>query len=650
MNFPKRNIRAISRAIIAVIVIVIIIIAAGGAYLAFSKSSSTTTSTSSSSSSSSQSSSVPPASSTSSSSSSSVPPVSSSSSSSTPSTSSSSSSTGTSSGGQELVVDEGSAPSSEDPAVAIDNNGLETAQNTHVPLTFCANPSCTTLIPVLATSWNESTSGLTYTFNLRSGVYYSNNYPFNAYVVWYNVYRDLIINQPADFIFYAYMNASGVTVGDVNSLNNAQNSPGTNSTLLSIMQSSTGYHAVTVVNATEVQFHLTNAFVAFLQSIDTAPWVFVDPYVVQQHGGVVANTPNSYMSVNGTMVGNGPYVMQSYVPNQYSMMVANPHYWAQSMTSNLVLEPAKIHTVLINYKTDELTRTEDLQTGKSQASIVSFNDINSTVTACKNCYIPNTGTSGSMEWINIDSLKAPTNNTLVRQAMIEAINVSQIQSVVYDGYAQKVIGPMPSIFNYYNSSIQPLPYNVTNAKKLLAQAGYPNGQGFPTITLDWYTSAYASLVVQIVKQDLAQIGINVQTQEVSQATMVTIQATPGQNASAADMVMINWTYYPDFSAYEFIVDSALGAFGNFHNQTILNLIYKSNTELSPTARAQDISQITSDLVQQAGFIWLGQDLDVFDPGAGIGPTIWNHCASGMWYNTAFNGVDFNNVTITGSCT
>ena len=546
-------------------------------------------------------------------------------------------------------MDEGSAPSSEDPAVAIDNNGLETAQNTDPPLTFCQNPACTTLIPVLASSWNESADGLTYTFFLRSGVYYSNGDPFNAYVVWYNIYRDLWINQAADFIFYIYMNTTGVSVGDVNSLDNAQNSPGSNATLMSIMQNTSGYHSVTVVNSTVVQFHLTNAFVAFLQSEDTAPWVFVDPYVVQQNGGVVANQPNSWMSVNGTMVGNGPYVMKSYVPNQYSLLEANPHYWAQNMASNLILEPAKIPNVLINYKTDELTRTEDLESGKSDASIVSFNDINATLTACKVCYIPNIGISGSIEWINIDQLRAPTNNTLLRQAIIEAINVSEIQSVVYDGYAVPVVGPMPSTFNYYNSSIQNLPYNVTNAKALLAEAGYPNGVGLRTLTLTWYTSAYAALVVQIVKQDLSAIGINVQTQEVSQATIVGIQGTPGQNASASDMVMINWTYYPDFSAYEFIVDSALGAFGNFHNQTILNLIYESNAQLNSALRAQEISQITTDLVQQAGFIWLGEDLDVFDPGAGIGPTIFNNCVSGMWYNTAMNGILFNNVTITGSC-
>ncbi len=620
----KKNARAISTTVIAVIVIVVIIIAAAAVYASLPKTTTTTTT---------------PLTTTS------VPSISTTSSS--ISSSSTSAPSTTSSSTQELIVDEGSAPTTGDPAAAIDNNGLEIAQNTQLPLTFCENPACTTLIPVLAVSWNESPNGLTYTFNLRSNVYYSNGDPFNAYVVWYNIYRDLIINQAADFIFYIYFNVTGVTPGDVNSLDNSMNSPGSNATLLSIMENMD--NSVTVLNATAVQFHLTNPFVAFLQSIDTAPWVFVDPYVVQQNGGVVLNQPNTWMSVNGSTVGDAPYITQTYVVNQYALMIANPHYWAQNMTNNLILEPAKIPKVLLQYPTDELTRTEALETGKVQASIVSFNDISNVLSACSACYIPNTGPSGSIEWINIDQLKAPTNNTLVRQAMIEAINISEIESVVYDGYATPVVGPMPNIFNYYNSSIHNLPYNVTNAKALLAKAGYPGGAGFPTINMIYYTSAYAALVAEIVKQDLSDIGITLQTQELTADEVISLQGTPGQNASAPYMVMINWTYYPDFSAYEFIVDSQFGVFGNFHNQTIANEILESNTQLNPTLRGQEISQITSQLVQQAGFIWLGQDLDLFDPGAGIGPYIWNHCVSGMWYNTAFNGIDFNNVTITGSC-
>jgi len=556
-----------------------------------------------------------------------------------------SSSTASSMMPQTLTVDEGSPPTTNDPGAAIDNNGLELAQNTNLPLIFCANAGCTSFLPALATTWGQSTDGLTYTFNLRSGVYYSNGDPFNAYVVWYNIYRDLYINQAADFIFFTYFNTNGVSLGDVNSFNNAMNDATGNSTLLGVMENP--QNSVTVLNATSVQFHLTNPFVAFMQSVDTSPWVFVDPYTVQQHGGVQAGLPNSWMAVNGTTVGDGPYVTQVYVVNQYATLIANPHYWGQNMTDNLILQPAKIPTITINYKTDELTRTEDIESGRVQASIVNFNDINNVLGACKSCVIPDTGLSGTIEWIAINALKSPTNNLLVREAIVDAINVTEIQASVYQGYAHPVVGPMPSGFPYYNSSIQPATYNLNQAKALLAQAGYPNGNGFPTINLVFIQGGYPALAAQIVKQDLAAIGINVQTQALTSTELIGIQGVLGNQTNAPYLtVEASWTYYPDFSAYEYLVDASLGVFGNFYNSTVHNLILKSNTELNPTLRAQEISEITQIVQQQYANIWVGQDADMYDTGGGIGPTIWNNCLAGMWYNTAFNGVDFNSVYYT----
>lgn len=545
-----------------------------------------------------------------------------------------------------LVVDERAVPGSMDPGVVIDNDGLEVAQNTNLPLVFCGfnDTSCSSsrLVPVLSSSWTGSSDGMTYTFLLRNGVYYNNGDPFNAYVVWWNVYRDMIINQASDFIFYLYFNTTGVTVADVNSLNNAQNMP--NSALLQIMENP--HNSVTVLNASAVQFHLTNAFVPFMASIETAPWVFVDPYVVEQHGGVALNEPNSYMSFNGTIVGDGPYVTQVYLPSEYTIMVANPHYWAQNMTgmeTNYILEPPKIPKVIINYKPDELTRALDLERGMAQVSPISFDDLKKVFAACSACYIPNIGLSGTVEFVMIDSLKPPLDNVLVRRAIIAAINVTQIQQTVYNGYAVSFVGPAPAGVPYYDSSVPNAAYNVTLAKQLLAKAGYPNGQGLRAMDFYYFTSTYHSLEAQMMKADLAQVGITLNLHEISAATLFSLEPMPGQNATAMDMATDDWTYYADFSAYEFIIDQRFGAFGNMANDTIYNLILKSNTEINPTARGQEISQIMRDVQQSASEMWMGQDVDTYDTGAGMGPTLFNKCVAGLWYNSDFNGIDFNSV-------
>jgi len=540
-----------------------------------------------------------------------------------------------------LTIDESSPPGTMDAAGAQDNNALEIVQNVNLPLVFCKDETCQQFEPVLASSWTASPDGLTYTFYLRHGVFYSNGDPFNAYVVWYGVYRNMLMNLPIDFIYSYYFNTTGVTAGDLNALNNQENTP-TNVTLLSIMQNP--HDSVTVLNETAVQFHLTNPFVAFMQTIDTSPWIFVDPYVVGQHGGVVANQPNSYMVVNGTLVGNGPYVVQSYVENQYATLVANPNYWAGNLTgseTNFVLQPAKIPEVVINYKTDELTRSLDLETNRVQAAILSFTDVTSALNNDQNLYIPNLGPSGSLEWISIDSEKPPLTDALVRQAMVEAINVTKIQQVAFAGYAMPVMGPDLHGFFGYNDSITPRPYNITDAKLLLAEAGYPNGNGLPPLNFLYPTSAYLSLVAQVVQQNLAQIGITVVPQQVTEETWIQAGYLPGNSTGAPYMSASNWTYYNDVSAYEALVDSTYGVIDNYHNPALVALITKSNAELNPQMRAQQISQITEIVKDSDAEIWISQDMNLYDTGAGYGPTIFNKCVSGMFYNTAFNGVMFN---------
>jgi ABC-type transport system substrate-binding protein len=144
-------------------------------------------------------------------------------------------------------------------------------------------------------------------------------------------------------------------------------------------------------------------------------------------------------------------------------------------------------------------------------------------------------------------------------------------------------------------------------------------------------------------QDLSQVGITLKPQEVSYDTWLSLQITPGENSTAPLMAYGSWTYYPDFSAYEFTVDEQLGSYMYLNNQTINQLITQSNSEVNPTLRAHEISQITYDVQQQAAAIWLGQDIDLYDTGAGWGPTLWSTCVSGMWYNVAWDGIAFNSV-------
>ncbi len=607
--------RAISRVAIVVAVVIVIVIIAVAGFLAISSVHTTSTATTSTTSSPTVVSSVSSTSTTTTTSSSSYP--------------------------SQLVIDEASNPGTMEPAGTIDNNAAEITTDTLLTLIFCVDScSTSTYIPVLATNWTESSDGMTYTFSLRTGAYYSNGNPFNAYVVWWNIYRDMIINQADAFVPELYLNMSGVTAGDLNSLNDSTNTPGSNQTLIDIMQNMS--NSVTVINPYTVQFHLTNPSAAFLQTMPCSCVAsFSDPYIVEVHGGVVTNQPNIWMDSNATTVGDGPYIMQTWVPNQYLILVKNPDYWAQNYTNNLILKPAFIPKIIINYKTDELTRSLDVESNKSQASIVTFNDIKSVLGGRNYLYIPNVGLSGAPEFVGIDTLKAPTNNTLVRKAIVEGINVSQIEQTVYDNYSVPLVGPTPKPYFGYNASIPPTPFNPMNAEKLLARAGYPNGTGLPPLNFVYETSAYLSLVGEIIKQDLSQIGITVNLEQVSSSAYEALEGVAGTNASAPYMLAAAWTGWADFSGYEFLISSEFGVYNFMNNQTINNLIAESNAQVNTTLRAEEISQITTDVQQQAAFIWLGQDVDQYPTGDGFGPIVWNTCVVGQWSSVNSPGVEYN---------
>jgi ABC-type transport system substrate-binding protein len=250
-------------------------------------------------------------------------------------------------------------------------------------------------------------------------------------------------------------------------------------------------------------------------------------------------------------------------------------------------------------------------------------------------------------------MRAPLNNTLLRRAIVEAVNVSAIQQLAFGGYAISFVGPMPSGLPNYNSSLKAPQYNVTDAKKLLTQAGYPNGNGLPTLTYVYAQSPYSNLIAQILTQDLGQVGINVKPEGVTINTYFSMAFAPSNftSSSAPDMIENPWSWWPDFTGYEYIVDDSSGFFLWFHNQTINDLIGKSNYEINPQLRAQEISQVALMVQQQAGFIWTGQFIDMFNPGTFTGLPVFNKCnTAGLWFSQSYFGVPYSSLSFTCSPT
>jgi oligopeptide transport system substrate-binding protein len=114
--------------------------------------------------------------------------------------------------------------------------------------------------------------------------------------------------------------------------------------------------------------------------------------------------------------------------------------------------------------------------------------------------------------LNQDAVDSPFKKREARLAFAHAIDAGDAIRLGMKDQADRANGIMPPGVFGYNPDVKPLAYDPSKAKQYLAQAGYPNGQGFPSLTLTYrndypHVEATSEVIAQQLKTNL---GINVQ--------------------------------------------------------------------------------------------------------------------------------------------
>ncbi len=285
-----------------------------------------------------------------------------------------------------------------------------------------------------------------------------------------------------------------------------------NSTMQKIM--SYPGQAVQVVNNYEVQFNLIQPYSFFLLVMASPGDLLTDPAFVNQHGGVQPNNASTYMNTH--TMSTGPYEVETYVPSEYVTFQANQNYWAAKLPasqSNIMLTPPHIPVIITQYFNGAISQvlqgfennqaallqgppTPALSIAPSYLSgLMSNPGLN--VTAYPNA------PAFAYLMAPLDTQKYPTNITAVRQAIVHAVNISQLIQSVAAGYAEPYVGPIPPGDAYYNpSNLSIYSYNPSLSIQLLTGAGFavslPNGttinssgKSIPTLLFS-YTSGDAA--------------------------------------------------------------------------------------------------------------------------------------------------------------
>ena len=441
-----------------------------------------------------------------------------------------------------LVVDQPETPDSLDPAVTFSTPGWAAVQQVYQELIQYNQSSSTSFVGELAKNWSHSLDSFHWNFTLWPNEKFSNGDPVNAYVVWYSLYRDLVMNQASSFIlnenfwfpgewYYASDNVS-LNWNDsvVGTLVNFLNGPAS-SNFFSPSSSALAYmeadnQSFRVINATTIQFNLgygyldstpfTVAYSYVLPELSAPNSAAVDPAVVDSNGGVAVNSTNTWMSEN--MVGSGPFTLASFSLSSGFTLTPSPNYWAQSIASQVPydneFQPAKtsIETLFQGTTSIDIRNLED-----GEASAVSFAYVGPgtvselqgvscvTVQALPTIY----GATAGSWWVYMNQNAAPFNNLSVRAAVVHAIDYQQIIADAFGGYAEQWVGPVPPSYPGYTPSNLPN-YSSTLglAEQEMNASPYPLPGGYgPTLNYAYLDLGDWANVAQMLQTDLGHIGI-----------------------------------------------------------------------------------------------------------------------------------------------
>ena len=499
----------------------------------------------------------------------------------------------------QTIVEDGNQgePSGLDIAWSTDEPAWELTQgNLYQNLIFYQGNSTTVFQGILATSWNASPDSRDFTFNLRQGVRFSSGQPFNAYDVWFNYYRLVLNNGPPSYLLgTAIFSPGNVTLNDLNTFNFT--SP--TASQLAVMENPS--QNIQVVDQNTIAFHFATPVTSFIPRLASPAGGIEDPNFVQVHGGVQGNgTANDYVEQHSAP-GTGPYILQSWTRGQRIVLTLNPYYWGPT---------PHVGTVVYQFKSNTEDALNDLRSGAAQMMYTVPFNLLPAIQGAPGVYLENTGNSLDIFWISMNTQAPPLNNVLVRQAINYAINKQGIIDSIIHGYGVTVQGPLPHGMFAYNESILPYGYDVNMSEQLLAQAGYPGGKGIRPLSLVYFTGDPVQLaIVQAIQSQLAQVGITVNLQVVTQPTYFSIVATLPRVSNYPDMVYSVWFpdyAYPDDYAYAFVNSQSVFDNANY-NDSLLNswttqALNTGNTTLQLHLYSL-ISQREKDL---AGNVWLFQ--------------------------------------------
>jgi oligopeptide transport system substrate-binding protein len=382
---------------------------------------------------------------------------------------------------QEITYNLGAEPQSIDPALVDDTTGNEVLVNTFTGL--CELDDKDKAIKGVAEKWEVSDDKLTYTFHLRKDSKWSNGDIVKASDFEY-AWKRVLNPKTASQFAYQLLCIKGAK--DFNSGNCSEDNVG-----------------VKAIDDYTLVVNLENPTPYFLELTATPQYFPVEQKVIENNKDW-ANDPKTFIS-------NGAFKVTSYKMKDEIILEKNENYYDKDEVKldklNLKLV-AEETSAWASYKSGQFDVVDTVPKSEIQGALKDGSAINYDNLAT---YYLDINVQDKNNVVLKDSrIRKALSLAIDRQSLVENVTKggqTPAHSLVAKGIKEANGKDFAEKNNYIESTA-----NIEEAKKLLTEAGYPDGQGLPTIVLTYNPEGGQGVTMQALQDMWKKIGVNVELQ------------------------------------------------------------------------------------------------------------------------------------------
>lgn len=330
------------------------------------------------------------------------------------------------------------------------------------------DPVTMTPEPGVAETWDVSDDGLTYTFHLRPDAKWSNGDPVTAHDFAYAWQRMLSPALAAEYAYFLHplKNGKAFNEGVITDFSEVGVEAVDDRTLVATLEQPTPYFL-------SMQIHMA--------------WFPVHRATIEAFGAM--DERGTRWTRQENHVGNGPFELAEWSPNQVLRVERNPYYWD---AANVKLDGIRFYPI-----DDELTEERKFNAGGLHlTSTVPLHRVK--VYQEEHPEVIHLDPYLAVEFYRLNTTKPPFDDVRVRRAFAMALDREELTENVLTAGQKPAHHLTPPDTAGYTARAS-IPTDVEAARALLAEAGYPNGEGLPPVEILYNTADAHRLVAETVQ-------------------------------------------------------------------------------------------------------------------------------------------------------